>query len=187
LFCGRGGGRAAELKFEKQLERTEVSALDGGPVASQAAEGVALGISMEDPAKEAGVRIEARARGQGGGVGVGFLAVGESGFAALPLGVMGRLGDQAAELDTIESRHAEVGGGNLLDQEGLFGADGLVLGFEVGEESEELFAVLSGEDAGAGQEAVADGVERGAGPAFGGAWAGGMGGVQAIGLELFVR
>jgi len=34
---------------------------------------------------------------------------------------------------------------------------------------------------------VADGVERGAGLAFGGARAGGMGGVQAIGLELFVR
>jgi len=33
---------------------------------------------------------------------------------------------------------------------------------------------------------VADGVERGAGLAFGGARAGGMGGVQAIGLELFV-
>ena len=186
-FCGRGGGRAAELEFEEQLERTEVSALDGGTVASQTAEGVAPGILLEDPAEDAGVRIEALARGQRGGVGVAFHAVGKSGFAAVPLGDMGRLGVEEAGLDAEEARHAELGAGNLLDQVGFFGADGLVLGFEAGEESEERFAVLFGEDAGAGQEAVADGVEGGAGLAFGGARAGGMGGVQAIGLELFVR
>jgi len=54
-FCGRGGGRAAgSLEFEEQLERTEVSALDGGTVASQTAEGVAPGILLEDPAEDAG-------------------------------------------------------------------------------------------------------------------------------------
>jgi hypothetical protein len=147
LFCGRGGGRAAELKFEEHLERTEVSALDGGTVASQAAEAVALGIPLEDPAEEAGVRIEALARGQRGGVGVVILEVGESGFAAVPLGEMGRLGVEEADLDAVEARHAELGAGNLLDQVGFFGAGGLMLGFEVGEEREELFAVLFGEDA----------------------------------------
>jgi len=54
------------------------------------------------------VRIEALARGKRGGVGVAFHAVGKSGFAAVPLGDMGRLGVEEAGLDAEEARHAEL-------------------------------------------------------------------------------
>jgi hypothetical protein len=57
---------------------------------------------------------------------------------------------------------------------------------EGGEESEELGAVLFGDDGLAGQQSVADDVERGAGLDLGGARAGGALGVLAVGLGLFI-
>jgi hypothetical protein len=81
----------------------------------------------------------------------------------LPLADLFEAVGEESGFDAEEALKAPLGGGHLVDEEGFELALGLVLGDERGEEVEVLGAVLDGEDGLAGEEAVADGIEAGAG------------------------
>jgi hypothetical protein len=86
----------------------------------------------------------------------------------------------------FEARAAEdslLGEGEALDGEELLGVDGLVDGDEVGAEIIEFFEADDGE--GGGGEAVFAAVLCGVGLPLGGTGPGGLGGVGAIGGDLF--
>ncbi len=88
----------------------------------------------------------------------------------------------------FESRGAQerlLGDSDALEGEELLGVDGLVEGDEVVLEMGDLLEVFEADDSeGGGGEAVFAGILRGAGLARRGPWAGGFGGVGAIGGEL---
>ena len=95
-------------------------------------------------------------------------------------------GLEEAGLHADEALDAPLGGGHLPDEEGLDGILGLELGFERSEEFGVGLLVLLGQDGIVGGEAVADGVEAGAGFAERSAGPGAAAGVFAIGLDLKV-
>jgi hypothetical protein len=137
---------------------------------------------LEDAGQQPGVSVVLLFGSErGGGRRIGFVGIPEIPFAELV-----HVDHVTAGLDTGEALPAEPGPSHVLDQEGFFGADGLVLDFEGGEESEERGALILEDGGVADQEVAAVRVERGASRAFGGAWAGGSRGVQGIGLELIV-
>ena len=89
----------------------------------------------------------------------------------------------------FQARGAEdglLGEGEALDGEEFLGVDGLVDGDEVGPEVGDLIEVFEADDGkGGGGEAVFAGILCGAGFALGGTRSGRLGGVGAIGSELF--
>ncbi len=90
----------------------------------------------------------------------------------------------------LKARGAEeslLGEGEALDGEEFLGVDGLVDGQEVGSEMGDLLEVFEADDGeGGGSEAVFAGILCGAGLPLRGAGPGGLGGVSAIGGELFL-
>jgi hypothetical protein len=122
------------------------------------------------------VPVDVAAQGaaeQGEGVlfGVGFAAAADG---AIEGGGGGR----------ADAAEAPGGGDDALDQEDLGGGGGLVF---VEQGLAELFEgglVFDGEDQLLGGEAVGEGVEGGAGFAFGGLGSGGAEGVEAVGGDL---
>jgi hypothetical protein len=99
------------------------------------------------------------------------------------------LGEAGGEQAGLEARGAEeglLGEGDALDGEELLGVDGLVDGEEVGSEMVDFLEVLEPDDAeGGGGETVFAAILRGDGLTLRGAGSGGLGGVGAIGGELF--
>ncbi len=89
----------------------------------------------------------------------------------------------------FQSRGAEeclLGEGDAFDGEEFLGVDRLVEGDEVGAEALDFIEFFEADDGeGGGGEAVFAAVLGRAGLAFGGAWAGGFGGIGSIGGELF--
>jgi hypothetical protein len=80
-----------------------------------------------------------------------------------------------------------LGEGEALDGEEFLGVDGLVDGDEVGPEVGDLIEFFEPDDGEGGSgEAVFAAILRGAGLAFWRAGPGGLGGVGAIGVELFL-
>ena len=115
-----------------------------------------------------------------------FWAHEEDGVAGGVEGLVEAGGEEAG----FEARGAEdglLGEGDALDGEEFLGVDGLVDGDEVGSEMGDLMEVFEADDGeGGGGEAVFAGILGGAGLALRGAGPGGLGGVGAIGGELFL-
>lgn len=76
---------------------------------------------------------------------------------------------------------------DLVEQEGLGGADGLIFGCEGGEEIVELFLAFAGENGVFGGEAVGEGVVADGGASFRRLRAGAFLGIAAVGFELLDR
>ena len=164
---------------EEAVEGSVKLALEDVFVAGQLGEGVAAGVPVEQDAELAGVLVELLVWGEAGGRLI-VIPV----FSAIHLTDLTEAAGEETGLDAGEALEAPLRGGHLVDQEGFQRALGLVLGFEGGEELEVLGAVLDGEDDLAGEQAVAEGVEAGAGLAVGGFGPGGMPGVFAVGVDL---
>ena len=95
-------------------------------------------------------------------------------------------GGEEAGLEAGGAQENVLGEGHALEGEEFLGVDGLVDGDEVGSEMGDFVEVFEADDGeGGGGEAVLAGVLGGAGFAFGGARSGGLGGVGAVGGELF--
>src|SRR6202035_2525484 len=91
-----------------------------------------------------------------------------------------------AGFETGDAEHGLLGQGDPLDGEQLLGVDGLVNGNQIGAEVVDFLEVFEADDGEVrGGEAVLAGVVCGAGLAVGGAGAGGLNGIGAIGGELF--
>jgi hypothetical protein len=85
-----------------------------------------------------------------------------------------------------DPENAELGEGDALDGEHLFGVDGLVDLGGMGLEAVEEIGLLDADGVeGYGGESVSAGIQGRAGLAFRGAWSGGAGGVGPVGSELF--
>jgi hypothetical protein len=158
-------------------EGAEVLCIQHVFVAGEEGEGVAAAALLEDDTEEA----------------LGFVVFGELGRAGGPLEETVVLsfevlpaGDHETSRDTLETLEAPLGGGHLLDEESFDGAFGRVPVFEGGVEFEVGLLVLFGKDEVAGEQAVADGVEAGAGLAEGGAGPGAAAGVFAVCFDLTV-
>jgi hypothetical protein len=94
-------------------------------------------------------------------------------------------GGEEAALEVGDAEHGLLGEGDALDGEQLLGVDGPVDGDEIGAEAGNFLKVFEADDGEVrGSEAVLAGVLRGAGLAFGGAGAGGMGRIGPISGEL---
>lgn len=102
-------------------------------------------------------------------------------------GPINNVGD-VLDLGTEGAAEPPVGDGYFLDEEVFEGADGMEVVDEAGEEVVEILAgfvdVFALDDDAPGQEAVFEGVEFGAGFALGGAGAGGVPGIAAVGIDL---
>jgi len=151
------------------VEGAVESALDAALVTAQRAESVpTLALAVEDAG-------EALIEGQ-----VDVVPVYASPFI-----------DQAhleeAGFQGAQAGKAPGGHGDLLDQDGFDGPDGLEVIKEGLESLVEEGGVLAGDDGEAGGEAVLEGIEGGGGFALGGFGAGAELGVGAVGVDLFLR
>jgi hypothetical protein len=142
----------------------------------------------------AGHALEAIGEGEGAVLGLG------DGDVAIADEVLGHADEEAAggvegfveatgeetALEVGDAEHGLLGQGDALDGEQLLGVDGPVDGDEIGAEVGDLLEVFEADDGEVrGGEAMLAGVLGGAGLAFGGAGAGGMGRVGAVRGELF--
>jgi len=119
--------------------------------------------------------------------GLGALAILEEGGAERVFDAAVLLRDEGIEGFGFETGHASlgpIGGDNLLQEEGLFGTDGLELLVVRGGEFGEFGLVFAGDDEGFSGSGVLQGIESGRGFALGGAWAGRFLRIQAIGVDL---
>jgi hypothetical protein len=96
-------------------------------------------------------------------------------------------GGEEAGFEGGGAEQGVLGEGHAFEGEQFLGVDGLVDGDEVGLEVGDGMEVFDAEDGEpGGGEAVFAGVEGGAGLALGGAWAGRVSGVGAVGGELLI-
>ena len=135
----------------------------------------AFAVALGDDAEQAGVLGAAVV------VGVELIIPLGLAFAGLFEGVL-----EVAGFDAGEAGEAPLGVGHAREEALLGGALGLVLGGEGVLEGLELLLVLDGEGGVLGEEAVAEGVEAGAGLAFVGARADAFLSVAAVGFDLFL-
>jgi hypothetical protein len=159
------------------MERLIEVAAEHGFIAAELDEGVgAAGIALKGKAEEAGELIVGIAEGWDG-LAAPAVAV------FLPANLL-----QAREIDAVldaaEAAETPLGGGQLLDELIFEPAGGLVLGEDFGEEGEKLAGILITEDDLAGQQAVASGVERGAGLPGGRGGAGALAGIAPVRFDL---
>ena len=150
---------------ERSIERT----LDSGLVAAEAGEDVgAVRILTED----VGVKVVA--------VDI-YILFGKSfpGIQVAEIEPGGFHGPEALEAPGVHN--------DLVEQESFGGPDGLIFGFEGGEEIVELFFALAGENGVFGGEAVGEGVVADGGASFRRLRAGAFLGVAAVGVELLDR
>ena len=133
----------------------------------------AVAVALGDEAEQAGVL--------GAAVVVGIVIVipRDLAFAGLFERVL-----EVAGFDAGEAGEAPLGVGYAGEEELLDGALGVVLGGEGVLEGLEILLVLDGEGGVLGEEAVAEGVEAGAGLAVRGTRAGAFLGVPAVGFDL---
>ena len=108
-----------------------------------------------------------------GKVGVGFVEVLVGEIPELGFG-----GAEAAE--------GPLAGDEFIDEEAGFGGGRVVVAVIFGGEGFEIGAVFGGEDLGFGVDAGFEGVEGGGGFAGGGDGSGGLLGVAAVGVDLFL-
>ena len=159
---GLGGGLQVLQGFEGAEEHA-VGRVDAAVEAGEGVEGVLIGVAERGAVLDLGVEK--------------FFA-GEIFVEALDL-VVPELGFDAAEaaLDPF-------GGDEGVDERELDGAGGAVVVVKCGGEGFEFGGIFAGDDVGPGVDAGFEGVERGAGLAFGRGGAGGFLGVAAIGVDL---
>jgi hypothetical protein len=188
VWEGFGGGlRAIDFRAEG-LNAVEI--LDGAAVES-------LGLGRIAQAQGQGVGLGGAVLKSSGQQEVTFLCQREFGVdeESRPYLDKGRIGEsetlvetggQEAGFQAGDAEHGVLGEGDALDGEEFLGIGGLVELDEVGAKVGDVIGVLDTEDGvRGGGEAVFAGVLSGTGFAIGGARAGGIGGVGAIGCELF--
>ena len=161
-FGGRGGlggifdGRALGLEAIEAVLVAVEGTLDGIHAALEIDE---LKAGVAEDVAEGGGRVEVR--------GVGQLVLDELGF------------------EYAEAAHEADGVDDGVEGVALVGGEGLMVFVVLGAESFERGGIFAGEQDGLGVDAGFEGIEAGAGPALGGARAGGLLGVEAVGLDLF--